>query len=121
AKFSPDGRRILTASDDGTARIWDGRTGEPLTPLLRQRGRVQAANFSPDGTQIVTVGGVPGSAGVANVWNAETGQLVTSIPPQEREIFTARFSPDGRWILMDGADQTARAWSVETGEPVTPT
>ena len=34
ASFSPDGRRVVTASRDDTARVWDATTGTPVTPLL---------------------------------------------------------------------------------------
>ncbi len=52
--FSPDGRRILTGSLDRTVRIWDARTGLPITGLLAHRGEVLAMAFSPDGKTILT-------------------------------------------------------------------
>ena len=48
--FSPDGRRIITAAHDGTARIWDAETGGQVF-VLHQPGDVHTALFSPDGTQ----------------------------------------------------------------------
>jgi WD40 repeat protein len=47
--------RIVTASEDKTARLWDGQTGKPIGEPLRGHGdRVVSAAFSPDGRRIVT-------------------------------------------------------------------
>jgi WD40 repeat protein len=54
AAFSPDGMRIVTASSDKTARIWDAATGNEIK-ILDHEGGVLSAAFSPDGTRIVTV------------------------------------------------------------------
>jgi WD40 repeat protein len=53
ASFSPDGQRIVTASEDKTARIWD-LSGRPLAKLEGHRGKIVRASFSPDGKFIVT-------------------------------------------------------------------
>jgi WD40 repeat protein len=47
--FSPDGRRIATASHDGTVRIWDAGTGQEVLTLRGHAGAVQSVAFSPDG------------------------------------------------------------------------
>jgi hypothetical protein len=66
ATFSPDGTRIVTASSDNTARLWDGKTGALLATLEGHRGRVLSAAFSPDGARIVTAS----SDNTARLWRA---------------------------------------------------
>jgi len=53
-QFSPDGRKLLSASDDGTVRLWDRETGHPVSEPMRHGARVTNAEFSPDGSQVVT-------------------------------------------------------------------
>ncbi|MDR3232099.1 MAG: hypothetical protein LBT46_00250, partial [Planctomycetaceae bacterium] len=54
AAFSPDGTKIVTASEDNTARIWDAATGKELQKLEGHTHYVWSAVFSPDGKRIVT-------------------------------------------------------------------
>ena len=56
---------MVTGSDDGTARVWDARTGKPVTEPLEHRALVTAAAFSPDGAHLVTASG----DGTARIWD----------------------------------------------------
>ena len=58
AEYSPDGRRILTAAADATARLWDAATGQELRVLRGHEAPLWTGVFSPDGSRILDcVGG----------------------------------------------------------------
>ena len=50
--FSPDGKTVLTGSDDKTARLWDASTGQPIGQPLTHQDAVRAVAFSPDGKTV---------------------------------------------------------------------
>jgi WD40 repeat protein len=62
--FSPDGTRVITATSEGTVRVWDATNGKPVTAPLEHPGGVKAAVFSPDGTRVITAN----SANTVRVW-----------------------------------------------------
>ena len=73
AAFSPDGKRIVTASADKTARLWDAETGKQIgAPLVGHEDAVWSAAFSPDGKRIVTAS----DDKTARLWDAETGKQI---------------------------------------------
>ncbi len=114
AEFSPDGRRIATASIDTTARVWTSPTGEPLTPPLHHLNAVRFAHFSPNGQRLLTYG----DDSSAHLWDAETGLALGQRMTHTKKIWTAKFSPDGRRILTASEDGTARLWDANSGKPV---
>jgi WD40 repeat protein len=116
ALFSPDGRLIVTASEDGTARVWNGDgSGEPVILKGHQDG-VVSASFSPDGKRIVTAS----YDKTACVWNSDGSGVPVILKGHEGWLFGASFGPDGKKsIVTASGDHTARVWDTDgSGEPV---
>jgi WD40 repeat protein/tetratricopeptide (TPR) repeat protein/tRNA A-37 threonylcarbamoyl transferase component Bud32 len=116
AVFSPDGKRIFTAGQDGTARVWHAGTGKPLGPLIRQTEIVHAV-FSPDSRWVATASG----DWTGRVWDARTGQAITPPLKHDGPVNHCSFSSDGQRVLTCSDDGTARVWRANiTGLAVTP-
>jgi len=111
AAFSPDGSRIVTASQDGTAQIWDRWTGEPIGDPLVHGDWVYQATFSPDGARILTAG----YDKTARIWDAATGAPGLTIE-HDQAVRSAEFSPDGQIVATACWDLMTRFWSAETGK-----
>jgi len=99
---------VVTASDDGTARVWDAATGKAVTPPLEHGQEVMSAAFSRDGTRVVTAS----SDNTARVWDAATGQAVTPSLEHGSWVVTAAFNGDGTRIVTASTDKTARVWNM---------
>jgi WD40 repeat protein len=108
AQFSPDGKRIVTASSDGTAQVWDAQSGQALTEPLKHGASVDSAQFSADGKRIVTAS----FDSAARVWDAQTGQPLTEPLKHNAGVRSAQFSADGKRIVTASADGTARVWDI---------
>src|SRR5208283_698972 len=110
--FSPDGKLIVTAGMDHSARVWDAVSGRLLATLSGHSGPVNDAGFSPDGKSVVTAS----DDGTARVWDAVSGRLPATLSGPNVEVRKATFSPDGKRIVTNGADNAARVWDAETGQ-----
>ena len=108
--FSPDGARILTASADNTAKLWDAASGKLIASFDHQDEVFQAA-FSPDGARILTAS----ADKTAKLWDAASGKLIASFDHQA-SVYHAAFSPDGARILTASADNTAKLWDAASGK-----
>jgi WD40 repeat protein len=108
AAFSPDSKRVVTSSDDRTARVWDAATGQPITGPLEHRGAVWSAAFSSDGTRVITAS----YDRTARVWDAATGKPLTRPLAHQDLVGSAAFSPDGTRVVTASWDRTARVWDA---------
>jgi WD40 repeat protein len=110
AAWSPDGRRIVTASDDGTARVWnaDG-SGSPIF-LRGHETVIESAAWSPDGRRIVTAS----FDDTARVWNADGFGSPIVLRGHRGDVHSAEWSPDGKRIVTTSFyDKTARIWAID--------
>jgi WD40 repeat protein/DNA-binding SARP family transcriptional activator len=111
ARFAPDDSRVVTAGQDGNARLWDlaGRS-TALLPSGSDR-YVSDACFSPDGQRVATAS----SDGALRIWNVRAGRLLRQIPVDLQPLYSAQFSADGRRVVTAGGDGVVRVSDVRGG------
>jgi WD40 repeat protein len=112
--FSPDGRRMVTASYDNTFRTWDVASGEQLLEIKGHTAEVVSVAFSPDGSRIVTAS----FDKTARVWDATNGQQLLVLNGLKERMRCAQFSTDGRRIVTGSLDGTARVWDAANGRQI---
>lgn len=116
AAFSPDETQIITAHDDGTARLWQAGDDKARPVILKAHEKmVLAVAYSSDGDRVLTAG----EDGNIHIWDAtdETGRLISSIYGDSGRVRWASFSPDGKHVLAVAADDNARIFSIDGGTP----
>jgi WD40 repeat protein len=108
--FSPDGTRIVTGSNDGSAKVWDADAYQELQTLNGHRADVRSVAFSPDGTRIVT----GSNDGTAKVWDADTYRELRTLMGHRKQVTGVAFSADGSRLVTASEDTTARVWDART-------
>jgi eukaryotic-like serine/threonine-protein kinase len=132
ARFTPDGRRVLTRDDGETVRLWDAATGQPIGRPVILPTPLREMTPSADGGRLLTVERGPAAAGherVVTVWEFpagkpvfgpmskwDSGPQVFEHPRMFRRISTATLSPDGtRAVLASDASGALGVWDVNAG------
>jgi WD40 repeat protein len=125
--WSPSGDRLLTTSMGGAsgdpevrARVWDAASGEELVALVGHSGDVWWAEWSPDGTRIVTAGAADDTA---RVWDASAsspayGEELLTFADHRGGVTNVAWSPDGKTIATSSFDATAKIWDAATGQVI---
>ena len=100
--------RIVTGSDDHTARIWEAADGRELARLAGHAARVRSVAVTPDGTRIVT-----GSLdNTARIWEAASGRELARLAGHDGPVWSVAVTPDGTRIVTGSSDNTARIWEA---------
>jgi WD40 repeat protein len=115
AEFSPDGKTVVSGSEDGTAGLWDLATGR-MRPV--QVIGLSSAAFAPDGAAIIAGRREAAGGPFVSVWSTDPNQVepLLTIPEEKSWVFFARFSPDGSRIVTASADGKARVWRRPPGK-----
>jgi dipeptidyl aminopeptidase/acylaminoacyl peptidase len=95
--------------------MWDARTGQPVGKPMKHGGWVLYAEFSPDGSRVVSAS----SDNTGRVWDGRTGEPITPPLQHQRGLCFAQFSPDGLRVATCSWDKTARVWDSRTGKALT--
>jgi WD40 repeat protein len=108
AVYSPDGKKILSASYDKTIKDWDAATDECVKTLAGHSGGVTGAVYSPDGEKIL-------SASIDRTikeWDVETGECIKTLDGHTHWVTSVVYNPDEKKIISASSDRTIKNWYI---------
>ncbi len=107
--FSPDGKAIISCSDNKTLRLWDLQGNQISQPFLGHEDRVNSVTFSPDSKAIVS-----GSYDkTLRLWDLQGNQISQTFLGHGSAVYSVAFSPDGKMIVSGSYDKTLRLWDLQ--------
>lgn len=108
SEFSDDGKFVITASEDNTARIWDAATGKELSVLAGHTARVTSVSFAPGENPLRAI--TASQDGTVKLWDTKENKEILTLDGHTREVTSATFSPDGKYVLTASEDGRAILW-----------
>lgn len=111
--FSPDGKRLASASLDRTVILWDTASRKALATLDGQAGDVHGVAFSPDGRRLASAH----EDGTVILWNVDSHERLAILEGHREAAIDVAFSPDGKRLASAGEDRTVILWDVDSQEP----
>jgi WD40 repeat protein/class 3 adenylate cyclase len=110
--LSPDGKYVLSAGNDRTARLWDIETGQEVQRFSGHAASVDSVAFSSDGQRILT----GGDDGTVLLWDIEPHSELPILNGKIGDLFAVAFSPDGKHLATNVISNQLRLWDISTGQ-----
>ena len=110
--FSPDGKRLASASHDQTVKVWDSASGQETLTLIGFTGPVRHVEFSPDGKRLASASNDP----TVKIWDTTSGRVLLTLKGHRLQVWSVAFSPDGKRLASASNDGTMNVWDAATGE-----
>ncbi|HEY9707281.1 MAG TPA: hypothetical protein V6D48_03665, partial [Oculatellaceae cyanobacterium] len=110
--ITPNGQQAISASADGTLRVWDLKSGQSLRTLEGHTASVNAVTVTPDGQQAVSVS----ADGTLRVWDLKSGQSLPTVEGHTAPVNAVAVTPKGQQAISASLDGTLRVWDLKNGK-----
>ncbi|MDR2078954.1 MAG: WD40 repeat domain-containing protein [Treponema sp.] len=109
--FSPDGKWVVSSSEDTNIKLWDTASGRELY-TFSGNSVARSVAFSPDGTRIVS----GHDDCTIKLWDIATRKEIRTISGHSNIVWSVAFSPDGKQIVSGDGDDTIKLWDTDSGQ-----
>ena len=110
--YSPDGKRLASASKDNTVKLWDTAAGQCTATLNGHDNAVMSVSWSPDGKTLAS----GSSDQTIKLWDVAAGQCTATLSGHTGTVNGLSWSPDGKLLASSSSDNSVKLWDVSTGQ-----